>query len=196
MTSTPPLLLTEIGGLAMTDESTFLVEARRRFEESQSLIARAVAQLDDEQYFRTIDPESNSVANLVKHLAGNMRSRWTDFLTTDGEKPDRQRDREFVLDDGDTRSALTERLEAGWLLVHDALEALGPADLSRTVTIRSEPHSVTAAICRQLTHYAYHAGQIVFLAKHLRSSSWETLSVARGQSEQFTARMRDEQTGS
>ena len=179
----------------MTDESAFLVEARRRFIESQSLIARAVAQLDDEQFFRAIDPESNSVAHVVKHLAGNMQSRWTDFLTTDGEKPDRRRDREFILDDGDTRSALTERLEVGWRLVHDSLEALGPADLSRTVTIRSEPHSVTAAICRQLTHYAYHAGQVVFLSKHLRSSSWQTLSVARGEGEEFNRRMRDSTSG-
>lgn len=179
----------------MNGESSFLVEARKRFAESQSLIARAVAQLDDVEFTTVLDDESNSVALIVKHLAGNMRSRWTDFLTTDGEKPDRHRDLEFEKGDGDTREHLLADLDGGWSLVFAALDGLTDDDLGRTVTIRGEPHSVLGAICRQLTHYAYHAGQIVFLAKHFRSSSWETLSVARGRSEAFTAQKRDEVCG-
>ena len=175
----------------MNVERGFLDEARRRFHESRSLVERAVAQLDDEQFFATIDDESNSAAIIIKHMAGNMQSRWTEFLTTDGEKPDRHRDSEFLLDENDTRSSLLERLDRGWNLVFGTIDALSDEDLSRTVTIRSEPHSVLGAICRQLTHYAYHAGQVVFLAKHLRSTSWQTLSVARGQSEAFTAQKRE-----
>jgi hypothetical protein len=177
------------------NEPGFLDEAKRRFAESRTLVDRAVAQLDEEQFFKTIDHESNSVAIIIKHVAGNMHSRWTDFLTTDGEKPDRNRDSEFVLDENDTRSSLLERLDRGWNLVFGAIEGLSGEDLSRTVTIRSEPHSVLGAICRQLTHYAYHAGQIVFLAKHLRSTSWQTLSVARGQSEAFSAQKRERNPG-
>ena len=180
----------------MKDDSGFLDEARQRFAESQSLVDRAIAQLDDAQFFATLDVESNSVALIVKHIAGNMRSRWTDFLTTDGEKPDRHRDSEFILEASDTRASLLERLDEGWRLVFGAIDGLSSDDLSRTVTIRSEPHTVLGAICRQLTHYAYHAGQIVFLAKHLRSSSWQTLSVARGQSDAFSAQKRDEHTPS
>lgn len=174
------------------NDDTFLSEARGRFVESQSLIDRAVRQLDDSEFFRTIDEESNSVALIVKHIAGNMRSRWTDFLTTDGEKPDRQRDNEFVIFEDDTRERLLAKLDDGWNLVFAELDGLSPEDLSRTVLIRSEPHTVTGAICRQLTHYAYHAGQIVFLAKHLRSTSWATLSVARGKSEDFNEKKRGE----
>jgi hypothetical protein len=150
---------------------------------------RAIAQLDDEQLFFTLDPESNSVAILVKHLAGNMRSRWTDFLTSDGEKPDRQRDTEFLLDANTTRTDVLKWWEQGWRCLFDALEALQPDDLLRTVVIRLEDHTVVQAINRQLTHYATHVGQIVFLAKHLKSSAWQTLSVPRGQSEQFNQKM-------
>lgn len=175
----------------MKDDLDFLGEARQRFAESKSLIERAIAQLDDAQFFATLDVESNSVALIVKHLAGNMRSRWTDFLTTDGEKPDRHRDLEFIIDAGDSRTSLLERLDEGWELVFGVIDELSTDDLTRTITIRSEPHTVLGAICRQLTHYAYHAGQIVFLAKHMRSSSWQTLSVARGQSEAFTAKKQE-----
>lgn len=150
---------------------------------------RAIAQLDAEQLFVTLDPESNSVAVLVKHLAGNMRSRWTDFLTSDGEKPDRQRDTEFLLDANTTRADVLQWWEQGWRCLFDALEALQPDDLWRTVVIRLEEHTVVQAINRQLTHYATHVGQIVFLAKHLKSSAWQTLSVPRGQSEQFNQKM-------
>lgn len=146
---------------------------------------RAMAQLADEEFFVTLDAESNSVAVLIKHLAGNMRSRWTDFLTSDGEKPDRFRDREFELDADTTREQLLQWWEQGWQLVFGALEPLQSEDAMRTVIIRQEPHTVVQAVNRQLTHYATHVGQIVFLAKHLKSANWKTLSVPRGQSEQF-----------
>ena len=150
---------------------------------------RAMAQLDDEQFFVTLDPESNSVAILVKHLAGNMRSRWTDFLTSDGEKPDRQRDTEFLLGANTTRADVLRWWEQGWGCLFAALEALQPDDVLRTVIIRHEDHTIVQAINRQLTHYATHVGQLVFLAKHLKSSDWQTLSVPRGQSEQLNQMM-------
>ena len=149
---------------------------------------RAIGQVNDEEFFRVLDPESNSIALVTKHMAGNMRSRWTDFLTTDGEKPDRHRDREFVGERED-RAAMADAWEAGWRCLFGALEALAPADLMRTVTIRGEPHTVVEAINRQLTHYGQHVGQIVFLAKHLKSADWQTLSVARNKSADFNAEM-------
>lgn len=146
---------------------------------------RAMEQLADEEFFVTLDPESNSVAVIVKHLAGNMRSRWVDFLTSDGEKPDRFRDQEFLLDANTPREQVMNWWEQGWQHVFTALEPLQSEDAMRTVIIRQEPHTVVQAINRQLTHYATHVGQIVFLAKHLKSAGWKTLSVPRGQSEQF-----------
>jgi hypothetical protein len=166
----------------------YLSDAIARLRESKSLAERAIAQVGDDDFFRALDPESNSIALVVKHMAGNMRSRWTDFLTSDGEKPDRHRDTEFESYDEDTREALMRRWDDGWALVFAAVEPLAEADLLRTVTIRSEPHTVMQAIDRQLTHYAYHAGQIVFLAKYFVSSEWKTLSVARGRSEEFNAK--------
>jgi len=148
-----------------------------------------MAQCPDDGLFTTLDAESNSIAIIVKHMAGNMRSRWMDFLTTDGEKPDRNRDTEFE-DAPKTRAALMELWERGWKYVFDALEPLTDADLGRTVTIRTEPHSVMQAINRQTAHYSHHIGQIVFLAKHLTAKAtgkWESLSVPRGQSKAFTA---------
>lgn len=147
----------------------------------------AMAQLKDEELFIALDPESNSVAVLIKHLAGNMRSRFTDFLTTDGEKPDRHRDQEFEVTAATTRADVMKWWEDGWERVFAATEALKPEDVLRTVTIRGESHTVLQAINRQLAHYAQHIGQIVFLAKHLRSSEWKTLSIARGQSEDYNA---------
>ncbi len=146
---------------------------------------RAMEQLADEEFFVTLDPESNSVAVIVKHLAGNMRSRWVDFLTSDGEKPDRFRDQEFLLDAHTSREQVMNWWEQGWQHVFTALEPLQPEDAMRTIIIRAEPHTVVQAVNRQLTHYATHIGQIVFLAKHLKSAKWNTLSVPRGQSEQF-----------
>src|SRR5690349_3495835 len=155
----------------------------------KGLAEKAMAQMKDEDFHVAIDPESNSVAVIVKHMAGNMRSRWRDFLTTDGEKPDRNRDTEFE-DPPKTRAELLALWERGWKYVFDALEPLTEADMARTVTIRTEPHSVMQAINRQIAHYAHHIGQILFLAKHLTTKAtgkWDSLSVPRGQSRQFTA---------
>jgi len=148
----------------------------------------AMAQVSDEQLFVALDPEMNSIALIVKHMAGNMRSRWTDLLTSDGEKPDRNRDSEFV-EPPKTRSALMEMWEAGWACLFTALEPLSEAEAGRIVKIRGEAHSVMQAINRQLAHYPYHIGQIVFLAKHLQSAQWKSLSVPRGQSGQFNHRV-------
>jgi hypothetical protein len=145
----------------------------------------AMAQLGDEDFFVTLDRESNSVAILVKHLAGNMRSRFTDFLSSDGEKPDRFRDREFEVTGATTRGEVMKWWDEGWACVFGAIEGLKPEDVMRTVTIRGEAHTVLQAINRQIAHYAGHVGQIVFLAKHLRSSEWKTLTIARGKSEEF-----------
>jgi hypothetical protein len=161
----------------------YLDEARRQFRGYKRLGEGAIAQLKDEEFFIKLDPESNSVAILIKHLAGNMRSRFTDFLTSDGEKPDRHRDQEFEMG-ASSRAEVMRWWEEGWARVFAAIEMLKPEDLMRTVTIRNEPHSVLQAINRQLAHYAMHVGQIVFLAKHLRSSEWKTLSIPRGKSEE------------
>jgi hypothetical protein len=148
----------------------------------------AIAQVTDEQLFVTLDPEMNSIALIVKHMAGNLRSRWTDFLTSDGEKPDRNRDSEFE-EPPATRAALMEMWELGWACLFTALEPLSETDSSRTVKIRGEVHSVMQAINRQLCHYAYHIGQVVFLAKHLQSTQWKSLSVPRGGSGKFNQRV-------
>lgn len=140
---------------------------------------RAMAQLDEEQLFRTIDPEANSIAVIVKHLRGNMLSRWTDFLTTDGEKPDRARDSEFEMSSEARREDVDRWWQEGWAVVFAAVESLRPTDLGRVVTIRGEPHSVLQAVNRQVTHYAYHVGQIVLLAKHFRGSEWVSLSIPK-----------------
>ncbi len=173
------------------DAAAYLRLSREHFAAIRRKADRALSQVDDAQFVATLDPESNSLALLVKHLAGNLRSRWTDFLTTDGEKPDRARDAEFVRDDaGDSRAALMQRWEEGWAALFGAIDALGPADLDRTVTIRGEPLGVFDAIERQKEHYAYHVGQIVFLAKHLVGPAWTSLSIPRGQSEAFHAARR------
>jgi hypothetical protein len=163
----------------------YLDEARRQMRGHKRMGEGAMAQLSDDEFFLTLDPESNSVGILVKHLAGNMRSRFTDFLTTDGEKPDRFRDREFEVTGATTRADVMKWWEEGWSIVLGTLDALKPEDVIRTVTIRNEPHTVLQAINRQIAHYAAHIGQIVFLAKHLRSSAWKTLTIPRGKSEEF-----------
>jgi len=169
--------------------TSHLEDSLALFRMYKSMGERAMAQVADEQLGVALDPESNSIAIIVKHLAGNMRSRWTDFLATDGEKPDRQRDSEFEAPPA-TRAALMELWEAGWCCVFGALEPLTDADLARTVYIRNEPHSVLQAINRQLGHYACHIGQIVFLAKHFQSSRWVSLSIPRGKSGEFNARVK------
>jgi len=163
----------------------YLDEARRQMRGHKRMGEGAMAQLHDEDFFVTLDPESNSIAILVKHLAGNMRSRFTDFLSSDGEKPDRFRDREFEITGATTRAEVMKWWEEGWACVFTAIEALKPEDVMRAVTIRNEPHTVLQAINRQIAHYAGHVGQIVFLAKHLRSSEWKTLTIPRGKSEEF-----------
>lgn len=160
------------------------------FRKLKTQADRAIAQVRPEDLFRTLDDEANSIAILMKHIAGNMRSRWTNFLTTDGEKSDRNRDSEFVIDDSETPESVKQRWEAGWKLLFDNLQALQPADLDRSVIIRGEPQTVPEAIFRQMTHYASHVGQILLLAKHYAGDRWQTLSVPRGQSEQFNAAMR------
>ena len=174
--------------MAIDPATHYLEEARRQMRGHKRMGEGAMSQLRDEDFFVTLDPESNSVAILVKHLAGNMRSRFTDFLTTDGEKPDRFRDQEFELTPATTRADVMQWWEDGWGRVLGAIDALKPEDVMRTVTIRGEPHTVLQAINRQIAHYATHSGQIVFLAKHLRSSEWKTLTIPRGKSEEFNAK--------
>jgi hypothetical protein len=172
----------------MIDAAThYLDEAHRQMRGHKRLAEGAMAQLKDDELFIALDAESNSIAVIVKHMAGNMRSRFTDFLTSDGEKPDRYRDQEFQLSTATARADLTKWWEQGWACVFAAIEALKPEDVMRTVTIRGEPHTVLQAINRQIAHYAYHTGQIVFLAKHIRSSKWKTLSIPRGKSEDYKA---------
>lgn len=169
--------------------TSYLKDSIDLFRYYKKLAERAIAQCPDEGLFQTLDVESNSIATIVKHMSGNMRSRWRDFLTTDGEKPDRNRDTEFE-DPPKTRTEMTELWERGWRYVFDALEPLSEADLARTVTIRNEPHSVMQAINRQVAHYSHHVGQILFAAKHfttVKTGKWESLSVPRGRSKQFAA---------
>ena len=176
---------------AMPHEFTdsHLADAISLFRHYKNLAERAMSQAPDEALTATLDPESNSIAIIVKHMYGNMRSRWTDFLTSDGEKPDRNRDTEFE-SPATSRAELISQWETGWKYVFDALASLTDADLNRTVLIRSEPHSVTQAINRQLAHYSYHVGQIVFLAKHFASAHWNCLTVPRGKSVEATANIR------
>jgi Protein of unknown function (DUF1572) len=163
--------------------AAYLDEAFRSLRGHKRLAEGAMAQIDDEQFFRILDPEANSVAIMVKHLAGNMRSRFTDFLTSDGDKPWRNRGQEFIIEPGATRAELMRRWEESWNLVLDTVNSLKSEDLLKTVTVRGQPHSVLQAVHRQVAHYAYHVGQIVFLAKHLKSSGWKSLSIPRGQSD-------------
>jgi uncharacterized damage-inducible protein DinB len=176
---------------AMPHEFTdsYLTDAIAMFRHYKQLAERAIAQAPDEALTAALDPESNSIAIIVKHMYGNMRSRWTDFLTSDGEKPDRNRDTEFE-SPATSRAQLVAQWEAGWKYVFDALSSLTDADLGRKVLIRSEPHSVTQAISRQVAHYSYHVGQIVFLSKHFASANWTTLTVPRGKSAEATANIR------
>ena len=172
-----------------TPAALYLEDVANQLRSYKQLADRALAQVRDEDLLVTLDPESNSLAVLIQHMAGNLISRWTDFLTTDGEKPDRDRDSEFETKDGTTREALLARWEEGWSRLFEALAGLTEADLTRTVTIRAEPHTVIRAIDRQLTHQVYHTGQIVFLAKHLASDHWKNLSVPRGRTRELNAEM-------
>jgi hypothetical protein len=174
--------------MALTFTTSYIEDSVSLFRYYKRLAERAMEQVTDEQLFAVLDDESNSIAIIVKHMAGNMRSRWTDFLTTDGEKPDRDRDSEFV-DAPLTRKALLDTWENGWTCVFAALQPLSDADLARSVTIRSEAHSVMQAINRQVAHYAHHAGQIVLLAKHFAHDRWQSLSVPRNRSAEFNRKV-------
>jgi len=162
----------------------YKADALASFRNYKKMAERAIDQVSDDEFFRTIDAEANSIAVIVKHVAGNLHSRWQDFLTTDGEKPTRNRDTEFELT-ADTRESLKQFWEAGWETLFDNVEPLTADDFAKTVTIRGEPHTVVEAINRQLTHYSYHVGQIVLLAKHFRSADWKTLSVPKNRSAEF-----------
>jgi hypothetical protein len=157
----------------------YLDDAIASLKSHKKLAENAIAQLKDEEFFVTLDEEANSVAVVMKHMAGNMFSRWTDFLTSDGEKPNRNRDMEFVIEQNTTKQDVLDYWERGWACVFAALEPLKLEDFEKTVTIRGEEHTIVQAINRQLTHYAYHVGQIVFLAKHFRSAEWNSLSIPR-----------------
>ena len=174
--------------MALQFTTSYLEDSLTLFRYYKNLAERAMAQVTDEELVAVLDDEMNSIAVIVKHMAGNMRSRWTDFLTSDGEKPDRQRDTEFV-DPPATREALLALWEEGWQCLLGTLEALSEQDLQRTVTIRGEAHSVMQAINRQVAHYSYHCGQIVFLAKHFKHNEWQSLSVPRRKSADFNRRV-------
>jgi hypothetical protein len=174
--------------MALKFTTSYLEDSMELFRHYKKLAERAMAQVTDEQLFATLDEEANSIAIIVKHMTGNMSSRWTDFLTTDGEKPNRDRDCEFV-DPPATRKALLDTWEDGWTCVFRTLESLSEEDLARTITIRGEAHSVMQAINRQVAHYPYHIGQIVMLAKHFAQDHWQSLSVARNQSAEFNRKV-------
>jgi hypothetical protein len=175
--------------MALKYTTSYIEDGLSLFRYYKKLAEGAMEQVTDEQLLTALDPEMNSIAVTVKHMAGNMRSRWTDFLTSDGEKPDRNRDSEFE-EPPTSRADLMDMWERGWNWLFTALEPLSDADLTRTVTIRGEAHSVMQAINRQVAHYAYHCGQIVMLAKHFKSSDWQSLSVPRGQSRTFNQRVK------
>jgi hypothetical protein len=174
--------------------SHYLEDAVSNFRAYKKLAESAFAQVDDEEFFRAIDAESNSIAVIIKHMVGNMLSRWTDFLTTDGEKPDRNRDMEFVTTPDTSREELLSAWERGWDCVFTAIESLRPEDLMKTVLIRGEAHTVVKAINRQMTHYGYHIGQVVYLAKHFKSSAWKSLSIPRNRSAEFNTYLTEKIT--
>jgi hypothetical protein len=167
---------------------SYIQHATREFKRLKALGDGAMSQITPEQFFAIESEGDNSIAVIVKHVGGNLLSRWTDFLTSDGEKPNRNRDSEFEIMAGDTREFLMSRWESGWAALFSALEPLTDSDLLKEVTIRGEPLSVMQAINRQLTHYAYHVGQIVYVAKHYAGDSWRSLSVPKGKSAEFNAR--------
>jgi Protein of unknown function (DUF1572) len=174
--------------MALKLTTSYLEDSLSLFRYYKNLAERAIEQATDEQLQAALDEEMNCIATIVKHISGSMRSRWTDFLISDGEKPDRNRDTEFI-DPPATREALLAIWGSAWKQLFTTLESLTPEDLQRTITIRGEAHSVLQAINRQLAHYAYHCGQIVLLAKHFQSKNWKSLTVPRGESEDFNRRV-------
>ena len=163
----------------------YVADALKRFREAKDQCDQSLVRVASDRWELRLDPESNSLVTLMLHLSGNMLSRWTDFLVSDGEKPTRNRDAEFEDPAGMSREALLARWEEGWARLFSVVGSLTEADLDRVVTIRSQPHTVLEAINRQVAHYAHHAGQVVFLAKHLAGAEWQTLSIPRGRSADF-----------
>ena len=163
-------------------EKQFLDDTLLQLRKLKAQADKAVAQIKPEDFFAVLGPEDNSIALIMKHVAGNMRSRWTDFLTSDGEKPNRNRDSEFELEPINTREQVLKLWEDGWALVLRTVESLRPEDVLRSVTVRGEAHTVLEAINRQMTHYAAHVGQIVLLSKHFAGDRWQSLSIPRGRS--------------
>ncbi len=171
----------------------FLTDVHKRFESIKTAVERAAAQVSDEQFFKPLEEDGNSIALLMKHMGGNLDSRFTDFLTSDGEKPTRDRDGEFVREAEDTRETIAAKWERGWSALWSALGSLSARDLLKTVWIRREPHTVVQALLRQVAHQSQHAGQVVILARHWAGAKWETLSIPRGKSEEYTAKLRVKQ---
>lgn len=175
----------------MNINKNFINSSISEFQKIKKLGDRSFSQIKDEDFFWSPDEESNSIAIIVRHLSGNMISRWTDLLTTDGEKSNRNRDEEFERIFYTDKDDIISRWESGWSCVFEALESLKEDDLMKEITIRSEPHTVIEAINRQLTHYSYHTGQIVFIAKHLESENWKSLSIPKGGSEEFNKKLNN-----
>ena len=163
----------------------YLTDVKTELYNLKTQAEKALGQVSDEDFFKLIDPDANSIAQLVKHISGNMQSRWRDFLTTDGEKPDRNRDTEFIITENDSREALMNRWNDSWEILRNTLESLIPDDLDKTITIRTKEGKVYSAIHRQMTHYSAHVGQILLLAKHFAGENWQTLSIAKGKSDEF-----------
>jgi Protein of unknown function (DUF1572) len=168
----------------------YLNDAVQQFRQLKSLAEKALAQISDEKFFLVLDEEANSIAALMKHMAGSMRARWRGFPSVADDETGRNRDSEFVTGEGETTGVLFDRWEDGWRCLFDAVESLTADDMAKTVVIRGNTLSVIEAINRQLTHYAYHVGQIVLLAKHFRSGAWQSLSIPRGKSEEFSSAAR------
>lgn len=168
----------------------YLKDVHIRCKKLKDLADKAVAQVSHEHFFAVLHPEENSIAILMQHMSGNMRSRWTDFLHSDGEKPNRHRDTEFEIDSGISRAVILTKWETGWDTLFKTIASLHPSDLDTTVHIRGKPYTVLEAINRQLLHYAYHVGQIVMLAKHFASEEWVSLSIPRGKSEEYNKKVR------
>lgn len=166
-------------------QNDFLTSSIREFNRLKNYADKSIKLLDEDLFFRQLDPESNSVAIIVKHLAGNIKSRWSDFLTTDGEKAYRDRDKEFIIETNDSKDKLISDWNSSWEILIETLENLSNQDLSKTITIRGEPHTVIEAIVRQLPHYGFHVGQIVLLSKHLAKNNWKSLTIPKGKSKDF-----------
>lgn len=165
--------------------SEWLEDVRLLFSKQRGLLERALDQVSDEDFFREPNEVSNSCAVMAKHLAGNMRSRWTDFLTTDGEKPDRNRDGEFEIGEAEDRAAIERALAEGWGRLEVAIDSIDPTKLDQVILIRGEEHTVMQAVHRQVSHYAYHIGQLVYVARMWAGPKWKSLSIPKGQSETF-----------